>query len=168
MEAGLTVLPLALTFAVASRLQASRGQSPGPAALILGCSVQLAGMAGLACVALALQHPGMVLLVLPLIVFGYGQGLVMAPLFATVLGEVRGEHAGSGAGVLATVQQAGNAAGVAIAGAIYFGVELTHAQGLALTSALAFDGACVIGTMLFLGRLRALPSPALFARLTRP
>jgi hypothetical protein len=154
MEAGLTVLPLALTFAVASRLQASRGQSPGPAALIFGCAVQLAGMAGLACVALALPHPGMALLVLPLIVFGYGQGLVLAPLFATVLGEVRGEHAGSGAGMLATVQQAGNAAGVAIAGGIYFGVELARPQGFALAATLAFNAACVIGTMILLARLR--------------
>ena len=34
----------------------------------------------------------------PLAVFGYGQGMVLAPLFSVVLTQVRHAHAGSGAG----------------------------------------------------------------------
>jgi EmrB/QacA subfamily drug resistance transporter len=154
LDAGLTLLPLALAFALASRLQASHGHGAGPGALILGCCVQVAGTAGLALVVLLVSRPGMALLIAPLVVFGCGQGLVMAPLFATVLGEVRGEHAGSGSGLLATVQQGANAAGVAVAGAIYFGIAAAHAPGLALAAALAFQAACVVGTIICLARLR--------------
>ena len=46
----------------------------------------------------------------------------MAALYGRVLSTVPPSHAGSGAGVLSTVQQIGNASGVAVVGAIYFGV----------------------------------------------
>ncbi len=44
----------------------------------------------------------------PLAVFGYGQGMVLAPLFSAVLTQVRHTHAGSGAGILTTTQQVAN------------------------------------------------------------
>jgi predicted MFS family arabinose efflux permease len=76
-----------------------------------------------------------------LTIFGAGQAMVMAPLYGRVLGKVPRAHAGSGAGVLSTVQQAGNACGVAVIGAIYFGVgqflpfRLAVALSLALLAA---------------------------------
>jgi MFS family permease len=85
---------------------------------------------------------------------GYGQGMVMAPLFGTVLAEVRHDHAGAGSGVLSTVNQAANAAGVALAGAIYFGVAATHPGRPALLASLAFHVACALATIACLARLR--------------
>ena len=55
-----------------------------------------------------------------LIVFAVGQAMAMAPLYALVLGRIPAAHAGSGAGVLSTVQQIGNGTGAAVVGALYF------------------------------------------------
>ena len=54
----------------------------------------------------------MAALMVPLVLFGYGQGMVLAPLFSTVLTNVRHAHAGSGAGILTTTQQMANGTGV--------------------------------------------------------
>jgi hypothetical protein len=46
---------------------------------------------------------------------------VIAPLTATVLGSLEPARAGAAAGALSTMQQVGNALGVAITGVIFFG-----------------------------------------------
>jgi MFS family permease len=55
-----------------------------------------------------------------LAVAGYGMGMVLVPLSATVLRDVEPRQAGSAAGVLATFQQVGAALGVAVVGVIFF------------------------------------------------
>ena len=72
----------------------------------------------------------------PLTIFGYGQGLVMAQLFSTVLRSVAHSRAGSASGVLVTAQQVANATGVAVVGAVYFGAQAAHSQRVALIAAL--------------------------------
>jgi predicted MFS family arabinose efflux permease len=52
---------------------------------------------------------------------GAGMGLCITPLVATVLSSVQPEHAGAASGTLSTVQQLGNALGVAITGLLFFG-----------------------------------------------
>jgi MFS family permease len=90
----------------------------GYALLLLG--VRLAdGVDGLVWVALLV--PGLALA-------GAGMGLCITPLVATVLSSVQPEHAGAASGILSTVQQLGNALGVAVTGLIFFGA-LTSAQG---------------------------------------
>jgi len=56
-----------------------------------------------------------------LLVDGLGMGMVLAPLAVTVLARVSPQHAGPAAGVLSTVQQAGNALGVALLGIVFYG-----------------------------------------------
>src|SRR5262249_29697409 len=51
---------------------------------------------------------------LPSGVFGIGQAMVMAPLYGLVLTKVPEAHAGSGGGVVSTMQQIGNGSGVAV------------------------------------------------------
>ena len=58
-----------------------------------------------------------------MIVFGYGQGLIMAPLSGAVLSTVKPAAAGSASGMYGTTAQIGNAAGVAAIGAAFFAVE---------------------------------------------
>lgn len=120
MESGSAVAPLALAFTVASQL-AGRWvvQGGGIRVLLLGCAVQLAGIAALGVLVGLSAQPGTVAFVSVLAVFGFGQGLVMAPLSGVVLATVRPGHAGSGAGMLNTVQQAAGAAGVSLIGTIY-------------------------------------------------
>jgi len=55
-----------------------------------------------------------------LLLVGAGQGLTITPLTATVLSHAEPERAGTVSGVLSTMQQMGNALGVAITGVIFF------------------------------------------------
>ena len=63
---------------------------------------------------IALLVPGMLL-------EGAGMGLVITPLTSTVLGNLKPQNAGAAAGALSTMQQVGNALGVAVTGVIFFG-----------------------------------------------
>ena len=140
-DAALTVLPMSLAFVAASRLRGG---------LIAGCLVQSAGLVATALVVAAMLRPPITLLMLPLAVFGYGQGMVLTPLFSAVLINVRHAHAGSGAGMLATTQQVANGAGVVLIGAVYFFASGDRsgflAAALALAATIAATMACLILT----------------------
>jgi predicted MFS family arabinose efflux permease len=56
-----------------------------------------------------------------LLLVGAGIGLVLAPLASTVLQSLAPARAGSASGVMTTVQNVGNALGVALTGVIFFG-----------------------------------------------
>lgn len=142
LDAGVTMVPMALAFVVASRRAAAR-QQPGMAALIRGCAVQASGLAGIGFLAELIDGPSMFDLMVPLTLFGYGQGLVMAQLFSAVLRSVRHADAGAAAGVLATTQQIANASGVAGVGAVYFAVETAHSHRPALIAAVITLGAAL-------------------------
>jgi MFS family permease len=70
------------------------------------------------------EAPSAPLLALVLAIFGYGQGLVMAPLSSAVLSSVKPASAGSGAGMYGTTTQIANAAGVAAIGATFLRLKL--------------------------------------------
>jgi predicted MFS family arabinose efflux permease len=145
VKAGLVFVPLALTFVVASRLSAVRAKHRGTLVLIEGCAIQIAGLAVLALTATFMPAPSALLLALILMIFGYGQGLVMAPLSGVVLSSVKPASAGSGSGMYGTTAQIANAAGVAAIGAVFFAVEEMHAaQAALLVSIVLF--VCSIGT----------------------
>jgi MFS family permease len=147
-DAALTVMPMALAFVVGSRLSGGR--------LIEGCVVQGIGLAGIAVLAGTTVHPAMTLLMLPLAVFGYGQGMVLAPLFSAVLTQVRHAHAGSGAGMLATTQQVANGTGVVLAGVVYFAVPGDRWALVATVTAL---GCTVLSTLGCLCRMQNRAAP---------
>jgi EmrB/QacA subfamily drug resistance transporter len=121
MQAGLVFVPLALTFVVASRQSGVRAKHRGPLVLIEGCAIQIAGLVALAFTSVVMPTAPMLALVL--MIFGYGQGLVMAPLSGMVLATVKPSAAGSGAGLYGMVTQIGNAAGVAAIGAVFFALK---------------------------------------------
>lgn len=132
LSAGLVFVPLALAFVVASRHSGVRARHRGTKVLIEGCALQLAGLAAVMLTVVLAQAPSALLLSMPLVVFGYGQGLVMAPLSSAVLATVKPASAGSASGLYGTTTQIGNAAGVAAFGAVYFAVQASHAPQLAL------------------------------------
>jgi EmrB/QacA subfamily drug resistance transporter len=135
LQAGSIVLPLAVAFALMSRIAGPRAQRLGNTALIQGCGVQLAGLLLLgAAIAVGRTAPAMLAAVL--IVFGIGQAMVMAPLYGLVLKQVPAAHAGSGGGVVSTVQQIGNASGVALVGALYYAVQAAQSARLAILASL--------------------------------
>jgi EmrB/QacA subfamily drug resistance transporter len=123
---GAAVIPLAVVFALVSRLSGPRAQRLGGRALMQGCSVAIVGLMVLIGLVGSIAAPPTPALAGVLVIFGAGQAMVMAPLYARVLSKVPGAHAGSAAGVLSTVQQIGNASGVAVIGATYFGLAESY------------------------------------------
>jgi predicted MFS family arabinose efflux permease len=132
LQAGLVFLPLALAFVTASRHSGVRARHRGTRVLIEGCAIQMIGLV-LLVLAVAWTHaPSATSLALVLTIFGYGQGLVMAPLSSAVLSTVKPASAGSGAGMYGTTAQIANAAGVAAIGTVFFAMEAAQSAQLAL------------------------------------
>ena len=52
---------------------------------------------------------------------GAGMGLVLAPLASMILQSLEPERAGAASGMVTTMQNVGNALGVAVTGVIFFG-----------------------------------------------
>jgi EmrB/QacA subfamily drug resistance transporter len=159
LQSGTVVLPLAIGFAIVSRIAGPRAQRRGVTALIEGCGVQVLGLAVLgAAVAMTgpLEAPTFAAL---LVIFGIGQAMVMAPLYGLVLSKVPAAHAGSGGGVMSTVQQIGNGSGVAVIGTLYYSAQVGHSARdafLASLGILAIAIAVTAGLLRVLGR-HALP-----------
>ena len=165
LDAGFVMVPLTLAFVIAAR-RAGRAQAHGIGALIRACAVQASGLASLGVIAEVIDTPSMFDLMVPLTLFGYGQGFVMAQLFSTVLRSVAHSRAGSASGALATTQQVANATGVAIVGAVYFGAQAAaHSQRVALIAALITLIAAVALCAAALEWLRRCQSPAEVRRL---
>jgi EmrB/QacA subfamily drug resistance transporter len=154
LQAGLVFVPLALTFVIASRVSAVRARRRGTLVLIEGCAIQIAGLAVLASAIASLTSPGAVLLALVLTVFGFGQGLVMAPLSGVVLSTVKPASAGSGSGLYGTTAQIANAAGIAAIGAVFFAVESVSNTQHALFAALSMFALSMMLCVVFLTRMR--------------
>ncbi len=134
---GLAVVPLALAFTVASRLVGPWVARSGVRPLLTGCAIQFCGIVTLAAVVGWMPHTELAVIMALLAVFGFGQGLVMAPLSGLALLSVRPSHAGSGAGMLNTVQQAAGAVGVSVVGMLGFGGHVTAALALLACASVA-------------------------------
>ena len=65
----------------------------------------------------------------PLVVYGAGMGMIFAPLFDIVMGEVGDHEVGSAAGLLESIQQLGASLGVAVLGSVYFATVGSRAAG---------------------------------------
>jgi MFS family permease len=154
LQAGLVFLPLALTFVFASRHSGARAKYRGTLVLIEGCAVQIAGLAALALAIECVDTPSAMVLALVLAIFGYGQGLVMAPLSSAVLSTVKPASAGAASGVYGTTAQIANAAGVAAIGAVFFAIESSQSSRLALLVALALFALSIIACAAFLTWMR--------------
>jgi EmrB/QacA subfamily drug resistance transporter len=126
---GLTALEAGLVFAIlgaaymatslrAPRLTLRLGRRlpvAGGLAIAAGHGLLVAAVAGIGTSgSLALLVPGLALV-------GAGMGLVLTPLTSTVMAGLAAERAGAASGALSTMQQVGNALGVAVTGVIFFG-----------------------------------------------
>jgi hypothetical protein len=87
-------------------------------------------------------------------IFGYGQGLVMAPLSGAVLSSVKPASAGSGSGMYGTTAQIANAAGVAAIGAVFFAIETTRSPQQAIFVAIALFMLSIITSAALLSWMR--------------
>ena len=154
LQAGLVFLPLALTFVIASRHSGMRAKHRGTLVLIEGCAVQIAGLAALVMAIEWIDTPSAMVLALMLTIFGYGQGLVMAPLSSAVLSTVKPVSAGAASGIYGTTAQIANAAGVAAIGAVYFAIESNQSARPALLAACALFALSIVACAAFLTWMR--------------
>ena len=131
LTAGVSLVPLALCFLVASlampRLVARHGRrviSTGAVITVISmlvlAGVTASGWPRLSPLDLA---PAMALA-------GLGNGLVLPPLFRVVLSGVPADRAGVGGGVLVTTQQTSLALGVATLGSLFLSLETPGGPGL--------------------------------------
>ncbi|GAA3121323.1 EmrB/QacA subfamily drug resistance transporter [Kribbella aluminosa] len=136
LEGGLSLLPMAVGFLITSiygpRLQVRYGAG----LIVRGWIIQGVGYAVLAVVALTLwPDVNPLKLAVPMLIAGFGSGLVMVPLMGVVLGQVPPAQAGMGSGILLTTQQTCLALGAATVGTAYLSMAGTSwGQGGALAA----------------------------------
>jgi MFS family permease len=106
----------------ASAVAPGLGERHGRAVIALGALVLACGHALLFAAVLDIGVRGSLAVLAPgLLLEGTGMGLVLAPLAGTILQTLNPERAGEASGMLTTMQNVGNAIGVAITGVIFFG-----------------------------------------------
>jgi MFS family permease len=117
---GLAVVPLAAPFLVGAVLSPKIINRFGRVAMAGGAILQVVGLALVITVMVTgWPHVAIIDLAGPLVLLGFGQSMMVTGLFRVVLIDVPADQAGIGSGVLVTMQQAGQALGVAILGSIY-------------------------------------------------
>lgn len=122
MQAGLVFTILAGSYLVASMRAPALTERHGRRVLGAGALVLAAGHAMLLVAVADVGTRGTVAVLVPgLLLVGAGMGLGISPLAAIILSSTRPEHVGAASGALATMQNVGNAIGVAIIGVIFFG-----------------------------------------------
>ena len=142
--AGLRFLPFAIGFLSASFASARLAPRLGRAILQLGAALMVTGLLTLMAVvhSVTLDTSG-IAYILPLVIYGLGQGTLQAPLVNFILADVPPDEAGSASGVVTMLQQLSFALGVAVIGSVFL-VALgpnpgSAAYGRALDHALAWN-----------------------------
>ena len=131
LGSGLALVPMAVSFLLASLQTARLTARYGRRVISVGALLQAVGLAGLA-LTLLLAWPGVDALNLApaMIVAGFGQGLMMSPLFGVVLSGVPADRAGVGSGILVTAQQTALALGVAALGSLFVSLATPGSIGM--------------------------------------
>jgi MFS family permease len=157
LRAGLVFTILAAAYLLASMKAPQLTQRLGRQLPALGALVLATGHALLAASVAGVGTTGPVGLLAPaLVLAGVGMGLVITPLTATVLASLEPQRAGAAAGALSTMQQVGNALGVAVTGVVFFGAARSgYARAFEL-SLVQLAVLCVAVA----GLTRLLPRPA--------
>jgi EmrB/QacA subfamily drug resistance transporter len=144
LPSGLVFTILAGAYVVTASLAPSMTSRYGRGLIAVGALILAAGH--LLCLS-AVAHIGvagsLAFLAPGLVCVGAGMGLVLAPLAGTILHTLDPDRAGAASGMLTTMQYVGNALGVAVTGAIFFGAlhgGYAHAFELA---------ACELALLLF-------------------
>lgn len=122
LTAGLVFTVLAGAYSVAAAVAPRLSAKHGRRIITRGALVLAAGHALLLAAVLEIGTRGSLALLVPgLIAVGVGMGLVLAPLAGTILTAVDPARAGAASGMVSTMQNVGNAVGVAVTGVIFFG-----------------------------------------------
>jgi len=130
LESGAALAPMGVSFLAASLMTARLLNRYGRGVITAGALLQTVGLLVLVLTALAgWPHLTPLDLAPGMIIAGYGQGLLMSPLFRVVLSDVPAERAGIGSGVLVTTQQSALALGVATLGSLFLSLAAASKLG---------------------------------------
>jgi EmrB/QacA subfamily drug resistance transporter len=159
MQSGLVFTILASAYLLASLRAPELVARWGRAVIVEGALALAVGHAIAFVVVADIGVAGHVLLLAPaLLLVGAGMGLCLAPITATVLGSVDPHRAGAVSGALSTMQQVGNAVGVAVVGVVFFGAVArgyAHAFELSVATLAALLVGVACCARLLPGRPRA-------------
>lgn len=156
LDAGLVFTILAIAYLVASAVAPTLLERHGRRLLAVGALVLAAGHGLMVATIADVGTGGSVALLAPaLALIGAGMGIVIAPLVTLILSTIGPDQAGAASGVLATIQNVGNALGVAIVGVIYFGAVGSGSAGAFQLSLVALSVTLVAVAAL----TRLLPAP---------
>jgi MFS family permease len=164
LASGAVFTAVAVPYMVGSRYAAALLGRYGPRAAVTAGALLFGAGHGLLLVAVAdIGVGGSVLWLTPgLAVGGVGMGVALSGLVGVVMGSVEPRHAGTVSGTSSTVQQVGNAVGVALVGIVFFG-RLSHgmvgAFEASLVYLLATTVAVAVAAAFLPGRPRAAAQP---------
>lgn len=119
--AGLAFSPIAVGFMIGSRLGPALAKRYDRQVLVIGGTGTTIGLVALLALIACHAPGGAPALILPLAVFGLGNGTTLPIVTGVVLRHLPVPQAGAGAGLLTTAQQLSGALGVALTGAIVLG-----------------------------------------------
>ena len=155
LHAGLVFTILAAAYLAASLGAPALAVRHGRRVLAAAAAVLAAGhLTLLATVGL---HEPVLALTPGLLLVGAGMGLAIAPLATIILTSAPSEHGGAASGVMTTLQNVGNAIGVAVIGVIFFGA--LH-SGISAAFQLSLVALAAI-LLIVLAITRLLPAPQL-------
>jgi EmrB/QacA subfamily drug resistance transporter len=159
LHAGLVFTILAVAYLAASLGAPALATRYGRKVLAAGALTLASGHVLLL---LAVAHVGVggsiAILVPGLVLIGAGMGLGITPLATIILSGMKPEQAGAASGALTTVQNVGNALGVALIGVIFFDAlhgGIAHAFELSLAALAAILVAVAALTRLLPGEVRS-------------
>ncbi len=172
LRAGIEALPMAAAFTAMSILSPRLAARFGPRWITAGAAVTTLGTILLASTGARYgSHLTAWDLAPATTLIGLGQGAALPSLIGAVLAHVHPERAGAAAGVLTTSQQFGAASGIAVIGAVFYGVlgaapgRETFVSGMVIAMAVnaLLIGAAAAATLLLPRRAAAPASPAALA-----
>ena len=125
LASGLVFSILAVAYLVAAFTAPALAARHGRDVIAAG-AISLAVGHGVLLATTAVTGGAIAALVPGLLLVGAGMGLALTPLTTTVLASAEPTQAGAVSGALSTMQQVGNALGVAVVGVVFFGAVPAH------------------------------------------
>jgi Na+/melibiose symporter-like transporter len=122
LGAGLVFTILAAAYLATSLRAPALAVRHGRGLVAVGAATLAVGHCVLLAAVLDVGTGGSLAMLVPgLLLIGAGMGLCITPLTSIVMSRLPPQHAGAASGALSTMQQVGNALGVALTGVIFFG-----------------------------------------------
>ncbi len=149
LEAGLAFLPLTALLFSTARVVPRLMERVGPGRMMItGSTLILIGMLWLTRIDETSGYLGSV--VGPMVLFGFGAGMVFIPLVSRAVSGVLPQDAGAASGLLNVIQQVGGALGLAILVTVYGTSSRSAAAGGSAVHALAEGiGAAFVASLVF-------------------